>query len=105
MAAAELNSAARAGMEALNAEAEAAGLNIWLRTQANAPAQRPWFRADGLVPSGHVARGRVGANQMKAAAHHWCWGEIGSYLDRIAEIARHAVARGDVSPIEFADRQ
>ena len=32
---------ARAAMEALNAEA--GKLNIWLRTQANAPAQRPWF--------------------------------------------------------------
>jgi gentisate 1,2-dioxygenase len=99
--AAGLNSAARTAMEALNAEAEAAGLNIWLRTQANAPAQRPWFRDDDLQSSGQIAQGRVGANQMKAAPCHWRWQEIGPYLGHIASIARNA----DVSPIEFADRQ
>ena len=99
MAATALPSAARAAMEALNAEA--GGLNIWLRTQANAPAQRAWFQDDGLAPQGAVAAGRVGANQMKAAPYRWRWREIGPYLDRIAEIARTA----DVSPIEFADRQ
>jgi gentisate 1,2-dioxygenase len=83
---AALPSAAREAMEKLNAEAE--GLHIWLRTQANAPAQR-----------------RVGANQMKAAAHHWRWREIGPYLDRIGEIARTAAQNADLSPIEFADRQ
>ena len=36
-----LNADARARMEALNAEA--GQYAIWLRTQANAPAQRPWF--------------------------------------------------------------
>jgi gentisate 1,2-dioxygenase len=96
-----LNSAARAAMERLNAEAEAAGLNIWLRTQANAPAQPPWFRDTGLDGGGRVAAGRVGANQMKAAPHCWHWQEIGPYLGRIAEIARDA----DVPPIEFAERQ
>src|SRR5207248_8865412 len=101
MATEPLNSTARAAMEKLNAEAERAGLHIWLRTQANAPAQRPWFRDGGLEAGGQVAAGRVGANQMKAAAHHWKWREIGPYLDRIGEIARTA----DVSPIEFADRQ
>jgi gentisate 1,2-dioxygenase len=99
--AAGLNSAARTAMEALNAEAETAGLNIWLRTQANAPAQRPWFRDDDLQSSGQIAQGRVGANQMKAAPCHWRWQEIGPYLGHIASIARNA----DVSPIEFADRQ
>jgi gentisate 1,2-dioxygenase len=99
MAAGALNSAARAAMEAMNAEA--AGLNIWLRTQANAPAQRPWFHDGGLDAGGTIAPGRVGANQMKAAPHHWRWREIGPYLDRIADIAKTA----DVSPIEFADRQ
>lgn len=98
---AQLPSAARAAMEALNAQAEAAGLNIWLRTQANAPAQPPWFRDGGIAAGGRLAAGRVGANQMKAAPHRWQWREIGPYLDRIAEIARIA----DVSPIEFADRQ
>src|ERR1700676_4244218 len=90
---------AREAMERLNAEA--GGLHIWLRTQANAPAQRPWFKDGGIEPSGALAGGRVGANQMKAEPHHWRWREIGPYLDRIAEIARNA----DVSPIEFADRQ
>ena len=100
MAAAQaLPSRARAAMEAMNAEA--AGLHIWLRTQANAPAQRAWFHDSGLQDGGRVAEGRVGANQMKAAPHRWRWAEIGPYLDRIAEIARTA----DVSPIEFADRQ
>src|SRR6202166_3521192 len=90
---------AREAMESLNAEAGKS--NIWLRTQANAPAQRPWFRDTGVEASGTVAAGRVGANQMKAEPHRWRWREIGPYLDRIAEIARNA----DVSPIEFADRQ
>ncbi len=99
MPAQPLNSTARAAMEAMNAEA--AGLNIWLRTQANAPAQRAWFHDGGIEAGGHVAQGRVGANQMKAAPHRWRWAEIGPYLDRIAEIAKTA----DVSPIEFADRQ
>src|ERR1700730_12044039 len=96
-----LPSAARTAMEALNAEAEAGGLNIWLRTQANAPAQRPWFHDEGLETGGRPAEGGVGKNQMKATAHHWRWSEISPYLGRIADIARTA----DVSPIEFADRQ
>jgi gentisate 1,2-dioxygenase len=99
MAVKTLPSAAREAMERLNGEAE--GLHIWLRTQANAPAQRPWFHDSGLEVGGQLASGRVGANQMKAAPHRWRWREIGPYLDRIAEIARTA----DVSPIEFADRQ
>ena len=104
MAAAQaLPSRAREAMEAMNAEA--AGLHIWLRTQANAPAQSAWFHDAGLKGGGRIAEGRVGANQMKAAAHRWRWAEIGPYLDRIAEIARTAVEAGDASPIEFADRQ
>jgi gentisate 1,2-dioxygenase len=101
MAAAALNSAARAAMEQLNGEAEAKGLHIWLRTQANAPAQRPWFRDFGVAAGGALAEGRVGKNQMKAAPYRWPWHDIGPYLGRIADIARTA----DVSPIEFADRQ
>jgi gentisate 1,2-dioxygenase len=99
MVATALPSAAREAMERLNGEAE--GLHIWLRTQANAPAQRSWFEDSGIEAGGRVAPGRVGANQMKATAHRWRWREIGPYLDRIADIARTA----DVSPIEFADRQ
>jgi len=90
---------AEEAMERLNAEA--GGLHIWLRTQANAPAQRPWFRETGLQASGGLAEGRVGAAQLKPIAHRWRWSEIASYLDKIADIARGA----DVSPIEFAERQ
>jgi gentisate 1,2-dioxygenase len=90
---------AREAMERLNAEA--GGLHIWLRTQANAPAQRPWFRETGLQASGGLAEGRVGAAQLKTIAHRWRWSEIAPYLDKIADIARGA----DVSPIEFAERQ
>ena len=90
---------AREAMERLNAEA--GGLHIWLRTQANAPAQRPWFRETGLEAGGELAAGRVGAAQLKPVPHHWRWAEIAPYLDKIAEIARGA----HVSPIEFAERQ
>ena len=90
---------ARAAMERLNAEA--GRFHIWLRTQANAPAQRPWFRDTGLEINGELAGGRVGAAQLKPVAHRWRWREIAPYLDKIAEIARGA----DVSPIEFAERQ
>jgi gentisate 1,2-dioxygenase len=86
-------------MERLNAEA--GKLHIWLRTQANAPAQRPWFRETGIEANGQIAAGRVGAAQLKPVAHRKQWSEIAPYLDRIAEIARGA----DVSPIEFAERQ
>jgi gentisate 1,2-dioxygenase len=96
---AALPSAARAAMERLNDEARP--LNIWLRTEANAPAQRPWFRDGGVEEGGRLASGRVAAGQLKAVPHLWRWREISPYLDRIAEIARTA----DVPPIEFADRQ
>jgi gentisate 1,2-dioxygenase len=90
---------AREAMERLNAEA--GKLHIWLRTQANAPAQLPWFRATGLEAEGRTAAGRVGAAQLKPLPHLWRWREISPYLDRIAEIARNA----EVPPIEFAERQ
>ncbi len=94
-----LNADARARMEALNAEA--GDLSIWLRTQANAPAQRPWFHATDIGASGEMAQGRVAAGQMKAIPHHWKWREISPYLDKIARIASEA----DIPPVEFADRQ
>ncbi len=94
-----LAAGAREAMEALNAEA--APLHIWLRTQANAPAQRPWFKETALEASGALAQGRVAAAQLKAKPHHWRWREIAPYLDKIAGIAKGA----DVPPIEFADRQ
>ena len=66
-----LAAGAREAMEALNAEA--APLHIWLRTQANAPAQRPWFKETALEASGALAQGRVAAAQLKAKPHHWRW--------------------------------
>src|SRR5947207_9090826 len=89
----------REALERLNSEA--GKFHIWLRTQANAPAQRPWFREPGLDASGRIAAGRVGAAQLKPVAHQWRWSEISPYLDRIAEIALGA----EISPIEFAERQ
>src|SRR5487761_1388625 len=86
-------------MERLNDEARP--LHIWLRTQANAPAQQPWFRDAGLDGGGRLGSGRVAAGQSKAVPHLWRWQEIGPYLERIAAIAKTA----DVPPIAFADRQ
>jgi hypothetical protein len=74
---------------------------VWIRTQANAPAQRPWFSETGGEGSGQLASGRVAANQMKTLPYMWRWSEFSPYLHRISEIARKA----EVSPIEFADRQ
>jgi gentisate 1,2-dioxygenase len=90
---------AREAMEKLNAEA--GHLNIWLRTQANAPAQQPWFTHTAVGESGRVAEGKVAAGQMKAMPYHWRWREISPYLDKIAEIAANA----EVPPVEFAERQ
>jgi gentisate 1,2-dioxygenase len=94
-----LSNKAREMMEAINAEA--GKQHVWVRTQANAPAQRPWFSETGGEGSGQLASGRVAANQMKTLPHLWRWSEFYPYLRRISEIARKA----DVSPIEFADRQ
>jgi gentisate 1,2-dioxygenase len=85
-------------MEQLNSET--AKLHAWIRTQANAPAQRPWF-ADMGETGGALATGRVAANQMKMLAHRWRWREIHPYLQRISEIARDA----EIKPIETTDRQ
>jgi len=94
-----LSNKAREMMEAINSDA--AKHHVWIRTQANAPAQRPWFSQTGGEGSGQLASGRVAANQMKTLAHLWRWKEFSPYLHRISEIARKA----EVSPIEFADRQ
>ena len=92
---------ARELMEKLNADANK--LNIWVRTELNAPAQRPWFTdTGGETGAGQLAGGgRVAANQLKAQPALWRWKEYRPFLDRIDEIA----CRADVSPIEFADRQ
>src|SRR6266480_2130858 len=94
-----LSNKAREMMEAINAEA--GKHNIWVRTQANAPAQRPWFSETSGEGSGQLGTGRVAVNQMKTVPHMWKWSEYSNYLKQISEIARKA----DVSPIEFADRQ
>jgi gentisate 1,2-dioxygenase len=95
-----LSSKAREMMEQLNTDA--AKSFVWVRTQMNSPAQRPWFTDSGGVSgAGQMASGRVAANQLKTAAHRWRWKEYNAYLERIAGIASQA----DVSPIEFADRQ
>src|SRR3977135_4035248 len=81
---------------------DAAKSFVWVRTQMNSPAQRPWFTDSGGVSgAGQMASGRAAANQLKTAAHRWRWKEYNTYLERIAGIA----SKADVSPIEFADRQ
>ena len=91
---------ARELMQELNADA--AKLNIWVRTEMNAPAQRPWFAdTGGQTGAGQLARGRIAANQLKTLPYRWRWKDYRPFLDRINEIA----SRADVSPIEFADRQ
>jgi len=87
-------------MDQLNTET--AKLNAWIRTQANSPAQRPWFAdTGGATGTGDLAKGRVAANQMKMQAHRWRWREISPFLFKIAEIARSA----EVKPLETTDRQ
>ena len=92
---------ARRVMEQLNADA--AKLNFWLRTEMNVPSQRPWFSDSGGATGGgeKLTKGRVSANQHKALPCQWRWNDYGPYLERLARIA----TEGDISPIEFADRQ
>src|SRR6516165_35567 len=95
-----LSSKARAMMEEINSEAGKS--HVGVRTQMNAPAQRPWFAdTGGKSGAGAMATGRVAANQLKTLPYRWRWKEYSGFLDRIAGIASQA----DVSPIEFADRQ
>ncbi len=94
-----LSNKARELMEAINTDA--GKHNVWVRTQANAPAQKPWFSETSGEGSGQLATGRVAVNQMKTAPYMWRWNEYSGYLKQISEIA----SKADVSPIEFADRQ
>src|ERR1700683_102326 len=94
-----LSNKARELMEAINTDA--GKHNVWVRTQANAPAQRPWFSETSGEGSGQVATGRVAGAQIKHLPHMLKWNEYNGYLKQISEIA----AKADVSPIEFADRQ
>src|SRR5262245_55376473 len=67
-----LSNKARELMEQINTDAGKD--NIWVRTQMNAPAQRPWFTdTGGATGTGAMASGRVAANQMKSAAYRWRW--------------------------------
>ena len=75
-----LSNKAREMMEAINVDA--AKHHVWVRTQANAPAQRPWFSATGGEGSGQLASGRVAANQMKTIPYMWRWSEFSPYLHR-----------------------
>src|SRR5438876_5777920 len=89
---------ARELMEGLNSDAKK--LNIWVRTELNAPAQRAWFTdTGGESGAGPLAAGgRVAANQVKALPSFWRWKDYRPFLERINDIAK----RADVSPIEFA---
>ena len=92
-----LSNKARELMEAINAEA--GKHNVWVRTRANAPAQRPWFSQTSGEGSGQ-SRLRRRRRPDEGRSHIWRWRST-AYLHQISEIARKA----DVSPIEFADRQ
>ncbi len=94
-----LSNKARELMEAINTDA--GKHNVWVRTQANSPAQKPWFSETSGEGSGQLATGRVAVNQMKTVPYMWKWNEYNGYLKQISEIA----SKADVSPIEFADRQ
>ena len=94
-----LSNKARELMEAINTDA--GKHNVWVRTQANAPAQKPWFSETSGEGSGQLGSGRVAVNQMKTVPYMWKWNEYNGYLKQISEIA----SKADVSPIEFADRQ
>jgi len=95
-----LSSKARELMEQINSDAGKE--HIWVRTQMNAPAQKPWFTdTGGSAGTGAMASGRVAANQLKSAPYRWRWREYKAYLEPLSTIA----AKADVPPIEFADRQ
>lgn len=79
----ELPADVLAEMERLNDEA--APLNIWLRTHANAAMHPPWHRPD-LAPSTRPGRAKPAL---------WKWADFEPYLHKIAAIA----------PLEFTERQ
>ena len=63
-----LSNKAREMMEAINTEA--GKHHIWVRTQANAPAQRPWFSETGGENDHRpdIARGKLPHNLLDLAA-------------------------------------
>ena len=78
---------ARRLMDELNADA--GKLNIWVRTELKAPAQRAWFTdTGGMTGAGQLAKGgRVAANQIKTLPCQWRWKDYGPFLERIEAIA------------------
>ena len=78
---------ARQLMDELNADA--GKLNIWVRTELKAPAQRTWFTdTGGMTGAGQLAKGgRVAANQIKTLPCQWRWKDYGPFLERIEAIA------------------
>jgi hypothetical protein len=74
-------------MDELNADA--GKLNIWVRTELKAPAQRVWFTdTGGMTGAGQLAKGgRVAANQIKTLPCRWRWKDYGPFLGRIEAIA------------------
>ena len=69
----------RVALEELN---EAAGdVGIWVRTQPNAPSQRPWFSEK--PERGNLASGRVGVGQVKTLPYHWRWEEFSPFLMKV----------------------
>src|ERR1700721_4255497 len=93
-----LSNKARELMEAINTEA--GKHNVWVRTQANAPAQKAWFSETSGEGSGQLATGRVAVAQMKTAPYMWKWKEYSGYLNKISQIATTA----DTSPTKLAAR-
>jgi gentisate 1,2-dioxygenase len=89
---------ARELLDQLNAEA--AAHSVWVRTQANAPAQRPWF-TEPTATRGSLSSGPVAGGQLKAVPHLWRWTDYEPFLRRLSTFA----ATAEVSPILFADRQ
>jgi gentisate 1,2-dioxygenase len=89
---------ARQLLEELNAEA--AEHSVWVRTEANAPAQRSWF-SEPTASRGTLSSGRVGISQLKMAPYVWRWRDYEPFLRRLSDFASSA----EVSPIAFADRQ
>jgi gentisate 1,2-dioxygenase len=87
----------RDALEELNETAGEVG--VWVRTQANSPAQRPWFTDH--EGKGAIADGRVAVGQLKTLPYHWRWKDFSPFLSKLSAIAAASVE----SPIALIDRQ
>ena len=85
-------------MEKLNTDAEK--LNVWVRTELNAPAQRAWFTdIGGDTGAGQLAAGgRVARNQVKALPARWRWKEYSAFLNASARSQATPTCRRSNSP-------